>query len=171
MKKQKITKQKLFLCCISCLLFYLRYIILLLLLHIYLLYLEYLFYAAGIWAPKTPWIKYDQYFSTEKIISEQIPTKSNPTSGFEPAFKKYHFKCNLTFCKISAQNYFRNSHSRTLAKISENKAFQKCPANFSFSFSMDFPLEKKNHRRFLNFALKNKYSFLKKEQKTRQIVK
>ena len=168
--KTKITIQKLFLCCISCLLFYLRYIILLLLLHIYLLYLEYLFYAAGKWAPKTPWIKYDQYFSTEKIISEQIPTKSNPTSGFEPAFKKYHFKCNLTFCKISAQNYFRNSHSRTLAKISENKAFQKCPANF-FSFSMDFPLEKKIHKRFFKFCPKNKYSFLKKEQKTRQIVK
>jgi hypothetical protein len=50
-EKTKITIQKLFLCCISCLLFYLRYIILLLLLHIYLLYLEYLFYAAGRWVP------------------------------------------------------------------------------------------------------------------------
>lgn len=89
MKKQKITKQKLFLCCISCLLsifailyyyyYYYYYTT------IYLLYLEYLFYAAGKWAPKTRMKKYDPYFSTEKIISERKPPKSNPAAaGFDP---------------------------------------------------------------------------------------
>lgn len=81
MKKQKITKQNLFLCCISCLLsifailyyyYYYYYTT------IYLLYLEYLFYAAGKWAPKTRMKKHDPYFSTEKIISERKPPKSNP---------------------------------------------------------------------------------------------
>ena len=71
---------------------------------------------------------------TEKIISEQIPTKSNPTSGFEPAFKKYHFKCNLTFCKISAQTILETHTAELLQKFQKTKPFKNAQLTFFFFF-------------------------------------